>query len=233
MYQKVSMASWCRPVDWPPALIAQMLNQPAFLIVPSGFSTISVWLRGSSEIVPWAPAAVATSHAPAANATRCSVFITPSPSLLELPRGFFDTVVTPPRGVNTRRDEDHAKRRSDRGREPNARADTLVEFIDVGSRPLPHGRGGRPITRAARTRVLMNHRGGSVPRTQPDLPARATVSVPPLREQSRRRTYALETRSAADGDRARSALVPAAGLEEGRPPPCRLFLALRAAALGS
>src|SRR6266550_1015897 len=27
-----------------------MLNQPAFLIVPSGFSTISVWLRGRFEI---------------------------------------------------------------------------------------------------------------------------------------------------------------------------------------
>jgi len=34
------------------ALIAQMLNQPAFLIVPSGFSTISVSLRGRLEIVP-------------------------------------------------------------------------------------------------------------------------------------------------------------------------------------
>src|SRR5690349_3632517 len=54
MYQKVSMASWCRPFDWLPALIAQMLNQPAFLIVPSGFSTISVSLRGRSEMVPWA-----------------------------------------------------------------------------------------------------------------------------------------------------------------------------------
>src|ERR1041384_5902861 len=51
MYQKVSIISWCRPVDWPPALIAQMLNQPAFLIVPSGFSTISVSLRGRLEIV--------------------------------------------------------------------------------------------------------------------------------------------------------------------------------------
>jgi hypothetical protein len=48
MYQKVSIASWCRPFDWLPALIAQMLNQPAFLIVPSGFSTISVSLRGRS-----------------------------------------------------------------------------------------------------------------------------------------------------------------------------------------
>src|SRR5438270_6097622 len=56
MYQKVSIASWCRPFDWLPALIAQMLNQPAFLIVPSGFSTISVSLRGRSEIVPWAKA---------------------------------------------------------------------------------------------------------------------------------------------------------------------------------
>src|SRR5438874_4388922 len=54
MYQKVSMASWCSPVDWPPALIDQILNQPAFLIVPSGFSTISVSLRGRLEIVPWA-----------------------------------------------------------------------------------------------------------------------------------------------------------------------------------
>src|SRR6185436_14284632 len=41
---------------WLPALIAQMLNQPAFLIVPSGFSTISVSLRGRSEMVPWAKA---------------------------------------------------------------------------------------------------------------------------------------------------------------------------------
>src|SRR5579883_2228988 len=56
MYQKVSMPSCCSPFDWLPALIAQMLNQPAFLIVPSGFSTISVSLRGRSEIVPWATA---------------------------------------------------------------------------------------------------------------------------------------------------------------------------------
>jgi hypothetical protein len=50
MYQNVSIASWCSPVDCPPALTAQMLNQPAFLIVPSGFSTIRVWLRGRFEI---------------------------------------------------------------------------------------------------------------------------------------------------------------------------------------
>src|SRR5690348_10516197 len=65
MYQKVSMPSCCRPFDWLPALIAQTLNQPEFLIVPSGFSTISVSLRGRSEIVPCAraspksPAAIA------------------------------------------------------------------------------------------------------------------------------------------------------------------------------
>src|SRR6476620_8829965 len=56
MYQKVSIASCCKPFDWLPALIAQMLNQPEFLIVPSGFSTISVSLRGRSEIVPCARA---------------------------------------------------------------------------------------------------------------------------------------------------------------------------------
>src|SRR6187402_1686859 len=31
-----------------------MLNQPAFLIVPSGFSTISVSLRGTLEMSSWA-----------------------------------------------------------------------------------------------------------------------------------------------------------------------------------
>src|SRR5881394_2783667 len=74
MYQNVSIASWCSPVDWPPALIAQMLNQPAFLIVPSGFSTIRVWLRGRFEIVPWATAGSAASQATAASRqqrTRC------------------------------------------------------------------------------------------------------------------------------------------------------------------
>src|SRR3569833_1423194 len=64
MYQKVSMPSCCRPFDWLPALIAQMLNQPAFLIVPSGFSTISVSLRGRSEIVPWATAAKGPTDTP-------------------------------------------------------------------------------------------------------------------------------------------------------------------------
>ena len=54
MYQKVSIANWCSPVDWPPALMAQMLNQPAFLIVPSGFSTTRVWWRGTLEISSWA-----------------------------------------------------------------------------------------------------------------------------------------------------------------------------------
>src|SRR5688572_2896001 len=56
MYQNVSIVSWCRPVDCPPAFTAQMLNQPAFLIVPSGFSTIRVWLRGRFEIGPCANA---------------------------------------------------------------------------------------------------------------------------------------------------------------------------------
>src|SRR6478735_7615735 len=41
MYQSVSSAACCSPLDWEPALIAQILNQPAFLIVPSGFSRIS------------------------------------------------------------------------------------------------------------------------------------------------------------------------------------------------
>src|SRR5258708_7263606 len=41
MYQSVSSADCCKPFDCEPALIAQMLNQPAFLMVPSGFSRIS------------------------------------------------------------------------------------------------------------------------------------------------------------------------------------------------
>src|SRR5947199_4118884 len=41
MYQSVSSAACCNPLDCEPALIAQILNQPAFLIVPSGFSRIS------------------------------------------------------------------------------------------------------------------------------------------------------------------------------------------------
>src|SRR5471032_1272586 len=41
MYQSVSSAACCRPLDCEPALIAQILNQPAFLMVPSGFSRIS------------------------------------------------------------------------------------------------------------------------------------------------------------------------------------------------
>src|SRR5438876_6942828 len=40
--------------------MAQMLNHPAFLTVPSGFSTISVWLRGRLEIC--AKAGHAISH---------------------------------------------------------------------------------------------------------------------------------------------------------------------------
>src|SRR4051794_1607255 len=46
MYHSVSSATCCRPLDCEPALIAQMLNQPAFLMVPSGFSRISSSLRG-------------------------------------------------------------------------------------------------------------------------------------------------------------------------------------------
>ena len=64
MYQSVSIASCCRPVDWPPALMAQMLNQPAFLIVPSGFSRISVSFRGSSDEAPWACAETLASRTP-------------------------------------------------------------------------------------------------------------------------------------------------------------------------
>src|SRR6266568_1892093 len=41
MYQSVSSAACWSPLDCEPALIAQILNQPAFLIVPSGFSRIS------------------------------------------------------------------------------------------------------------------------------------------------------------------------------------------------
>src|SRR3979411_3323748 len=41
MYQSVSSAACCRPLDCEPALIAQILNQPEFLVVPSGFSRIS------------------------------------------------------------------------------------------------------------------------------------------------------------------------------------------------
>src|SRR5882757_7643796 len=46
MYHSVSSATCCRPLDCDPALIAQMLNHPAFLMVPSGFSRISSSLRG-------------------------------------------------------------------------------------------------------------------------------------------------------------------------------------------
>ena len=67
MYQSVSRATCCSPFDWPPALMAQMLNQPAFLIVPSGFSRISVSLRGRLEIMSCASAAPSDSMAKAAN----------------------------------------------------------------------------------------------------------------------------------------------------------------------
>src|SRR4051795_9622195 len=75
MYHNVSIASWCRPVDCPPAFTAQMLNQPAFLIVPSGFSTIRVWLRGRLEIGSCARAASAGSARSKASANRRSARI--------------------------------------------------------------------------------------------------------------------------------------------------------------
>src|SRR5262245_40199 len=56
MYQSVSSAACCRPFDWLPALMAQILNQPAFLMVPSGFSRIRVSLRGRLANKPWAGA---------------------------------------------------------------------------------------------------------------------------------------------------------------------------------
>src|SRR5882672_11706665 len=81
MYQKVSIATCCRPLDWLPTLMAQMLNQPAFLIVPSGFSRIKVSLRGRSENAVCACAgagAASASHAAvmavqAAATERCKV----------------------------------------------------------------------------------------------------------------------------------------------------------------
>src|SRR5882724_5003035 len=79
MYQKVSIATCCRPLDWLPPLMAQMLNQPAFLIVPSGFSRIKVSLRGRSENAVCACAGAASaSHAAvmavqAAATERCKV----------------------------------------------------------------------------------------------------------------------------------------------------------------
>src|SRR5262245_61423687 len=56
MYQSVSRAACCRPFDWLPALMAQILNQPAFLMVPSGFSKIRVSLRGRLASNPCAAA---------------------------------------------------------------------------------------------------------------------------------------------------------------------------------
>src|SRR3954462_11207192 len=55
MYQSVSSATCCSPFDWELALIAQMLNQPAFLTVPSGFSRISNSFLGilSGIVWPW------------------------------------------------------------------------------------------------------------------------------------------------------------------------------------
>ena len=54
MYQSVSSAACCSPFDWLPALIAQMLNQPAFLMVPSGFSRIKISSRGRLAMAPCA-----------------------------------------------------------------------------------------------------------------------------------------------------------------------------------
>src|SRR3979490_1856040 len=54
MYQSVSSAACCSPLDCEPALIAQILNQPAFLMVPSGFSRISSSFLGMSCGIPWA-----------------------------------------------------------------------------------------------------------------------------------------------------------------------------------
>src|SRR6516162_10929031 len=54
MYQSVSREACCNPFDWLPALMAQMLNHPAFLMVPSGFSRISVSLRGKLASAPCA-----------------------------------------------------------------------------------------------------------------------------------------------------------------------------------
>src|SRR5882762_5805500 len=54
MYQSVSSAACCSPLDCEPALIAQILNQPAFLMVPSGFSRISSSFLGMSCGMPWA-----------------------------------------------------------------------------------------------------------------------------------------------------------------------------------
>src|SRR4051812_38272638 len=99
MYQKVSITSWCSPVDWPPALIAQMLNQPAFLIVPSGFSTIRVWLRGRFEIDDWACAGWVASQATAASRQHRSMRIGFLPRC-RLGAGLAGTLASPRVGVN-------------------------------------------------------------------------------------------------------------------------------------
>lgn len=52
MYQSVSRATCCSPFDCDPALMAQMLNHPAFLTVPSGFSRTSSSFRGIFFEVP-------------------------------------------------------------------------------------------------------------------------------------------------------------------------------------
>src|SRR5947207_2128218 len=59
--------------------MAQMLNQPAFLIVPSGFSTISVWLRGRFEIGCCANAGRPELARARANVRDCSMRIVSPP----------------------------------------------------------------------------------------------------------------------------------------------------------
>ncbi len=54
MYQSVSSATCWSPLDCDPALIVQMLNQPAFFTVPSGFSRISRSFLGMSWGIPCA-----------------------------------------------------------------------------------------------------------------------------------------------------------------------------------